>query len=501
MALHSPSAASSPSQEPPQAPAEAELPVSGAREQNILKWPNFSNFVVVCVASVAVTFAIMIALGIRAFIECPKQISELAQRLIVANSDFAKVLTECYEESSDLKQQLLNVTFDLIAAINELKNMTNILQEQAKIAVLLKEKLDLIQHVNLTKTCTHLLEKAVQDLKHVYNSYATVRTGVKKVNIKNLRLKEVAGSYTNWLKRLEKENRDLQTIKNSRATLLMEENQLRINNQNLRFDAKNYSTLRTKIQYLREFVDQCTKDLKEKNRKLQTNTTCCIKDLEEENLKVQNIISSYVTLSSEVNQLTNLKNAIIVYLQLNKENQKLKEHVEYHTGIRNCTEDDQVLRALAEFVSVWKYCDSQTLQCSQCMTNWVSHSSQCFFLSTDRKPWMDARAECVRLGGDLAIASSLPVQKFLNTLVQKASVSEESSAWIGVSDLIDESLFYWVNGSRVHGGYWKNKYEGLGEYDCVAIVIPAEFNDEHLTWKTLNCTHLRQYICETTALK
>lgn len=452
----------------------------------------------VCVASVAVTLVIMIALGIRAFIECPKQISELAQRLIMTNSDFTKALTECYEESSELKQQLLNATFNLLTAINELKNMRNSIEENAKLVVLLKEKLDLIQHVNLTKNCTDLLEKAAQGLKDLYNSY-----------VNNLRLREVADNCTDWFKLLEEEYQDLQlislTINISYTNKLIKESQQKINNQNLGFCAQNYSTLRTKIQDLRDFVNNCNRDPREKNNRLKTINHCCTKDQEEENMRVQNVISSYANMSSEVNQLGKMKTAIRAYLPLNEENQNLKKQVEYHTNIqsrlRNCTENDRVLRTMAKFVSAWDYCDNQTLKCSQCLANWVRHSSMCYFLSTDRKQWMQARSECLRLGGDLAIAPSDSVQEFLTRLVKNASVSERASAWIGVSDLVDEAIYYWVNGSRVKDKYW-GEQPSNEEDDCIAIVAPVEITglDWINSWNVLNCLDFRQYICETTAL-
>lgn len=461
----------------------------------------------VCVASVAVTFVIMAALGIRVFIECPKQISELAQRLIMANSDFAKVLTECYEESSDLKQQLWNVTFNLIAAINELKDMRTIVEEYARITVHLKKILYLIQCVNVKQNCTYLLEKAVQDLKNVYDRYNTVETGIKKLNIKNLRLKEVAVNYTNWLNQLKEENLDQQTINNSHMTLLVEENQLRINSQNLQFYAKNYSTLRTKIQYLREFADNCTRDLKEKNLRLQTMNTCCTKDVEEEKRKLQTTKMSYAALLSEIKQLNDTKDAIGNYLILNEENQKWKKFSESHTSlvkeIRNCTENSQALRTIANaFSSVWAYCDNQTLKCSPCMTNWVKHLSRCYFLSVDSKPWMSARAECVRLGGDIATVPSLSDQMFLTTLVKNATVDQHSSAWIGLNNLIFGDIFSWVNGSAIKsGGYWENLVTVLNNH-CVAIVAPAQIGegDWIQSWNVFNCTTEHQYICETTAL-
>lgn len=180
LASHSPSAASSP-QEPTQASPEADLPGITTREQKLLKWQNFhkvfSSAVQVCVASVAVTLVIMAALGIHAFIKCPKQVSQLAQGLIKTNSDFTKVLTGCSEERMDINLQLRNATFSLIIALNEMKDVTKIL-EDCSITGHSNENFGLIQCLMITThNYTSLLRKAVQDLMEVQNSFALVDTG------------------------------------------------------------------------------------------------------------------------------------------------------------------------------------------------------------------------------------------------------------------------------------------------------------------------------------
>lgn len=486
MAPHSPSADSSPSQEPPPATAEVELQVGDAREQKLASFSNFlqssaTSTVVVCLASVAVTLVIMAALGIRAFIECPKQISELAQRLIMANSDFAKVLSECYEESSDLKRQLRNATFNLIATINEVKDLRKMAEEYAKMIVHLKEKLCLIHHMNISQNCTNLWEKAIQDL-HSYDP-AEARTEEKP-----LRLLEVADNCTDWSKQLQKENLDLQTIYDSHVT------QQSTNSPH----SKNVSTLRTRIQYMRDFMDDCLKALRDKNLRLQTINTCCIKDLKEESGKLQTMNGSYAALLDEVDQLQDMKEAIRSYLKLKQENQELKELVgnqtEVGNEIRNCTQNCQALRTVANrFSSVWDHCDYETLQCSPCRANWVSHSSSCFLLSTDSQSWLAAQAQCVRLGGDLATVSSHSQWTFLTTLI-----SPHRSAWIGLTDLIVEQVFQWVNATVVSGGHWANN---TWENDCVALVSSAKNGEENWTpvWTVFNCTDTRPYICETAA--
>lgn len=178
LAPHSPSAASSPSQEPPQASTEADLPIITTREKKLLKWQNFrkvfSSAVQVCVTSMAVTLVIMAALGIYAFIKCPQKVSQLAQGLIKTNSDFTKALTGCSKERMDINLQLRNATFNLIIALNEMKDVTKILKD-CSITGHSNENFGLIQCLIMTThNYTRLLRKAVQDLMEVQDSFAIV---------------------------------------------------------------------------------------------------------------------------------------------------------------------------------------------------------------------------------------------------------------------------------------------------------------------------------------
>lgn len=505
--------------------------------------------------------------------------------VIMTNSDFTKVLTGCSEERSDLKQQLRNATLNLIAAINEMNDVRKIVEEYGKITVDLKEKLSLIQYLNITThNYTSLLREAIRDLTEVYNSYANVETEMKRLNIENLRLREVADNCTNQLsdttEQLKEENLKLQNINNSYATLFNEVNQLRTKNQNLQVIASDYEKLNTEMEQLREVAENCTRQLNdttkqliEDNLKLQsinnsyatlfdevnqlrTNNqnlqviankyttlktemeqlkvvadNCTIKlndttkQLKKENLNLQNINNSYATLFNEVNQLrtdhqnlqVNIKNYTTLKTEINRlstENQVLSKIADNYTNkvseMSICAKTLQGLREIVfnqKFSSIWDYCNNQTLKCAHCMPNWTEHSSRCSFFSTDEKPWVKARADCIRMGGDLAIIYSEKDQRFLTHLVQNATVVKLKAAWIGLSDMITEDKFVWVNAEEVRDTYWRenepNNHVALWDkekktgQDCVTIEAAGTWTN---SWDDVICTGERHYICETMAL-
>lgn len=417
-----------------------------------MKWQKscneFSSAVVVCVASMAVTVVIMATLAIYGYIECPKQISDLGESLIITSSDFSQLIIGCSEETSGVKRQLRDTTLNLIAVTNEVNDAKEIVNTYGNIPVDLKDKLGLIENLNITThSCPSLLREAIQELTDIYNSWASVETRIKELNVENIRLMELAESCTSRLndtaKQLREKKLNLQSVNSSYATLFNEVNQLKID-QNLQVIAYNYTTLRTEM-----------------NR-------------------------------------------------VHRENQELMEIVDSLNNLNICENTFQFLKSILgnkKFSYIWNYCSNQTLKCSSCMQNWVEHSSRCFFLSSDLKPWPHARAECIRLGGDLAFVSSKNVQKFLTDLVKNGTVRQPRAAWIGLTDMIAEGKFFWVNAEALGDSYW-----GEGEpnnhipewdmekktgQDCVTIEAARDWTD---SWDDVICTGSRHYICESKAL-
>lgn len=426
------------------------------KRQNLQK--AVSSKVLVCVASAIVTVVTLAALGVYGFIECPTQVSQLAECLITTNTDLTKVLTGCSDERSHLKQQLRNATRNLNAEMDEMTDVRKEVKAYGRMTVDLMEELGLIQYLNVTtQNYTNLLREAIRELTEVYSSYNSVETRIKELILESLELKEA--------------------------------------------------------------VVNCTKDL---------NNTA--EQLRNETVKLQSVNSSYVNLSTEVNQLKENHNLIAStdatleseIKRLSGENQELTEVLDdYNNNLNDtlnktnvCINTSKLLKEILDrekFSYIWNYCSKQTLQCARCMQNWVEHSSRCFFLSTDQKNWLDARAKCISLGGDLAVASSEGLQTFLHKLVktnQPTSDLDPWAAWIGLTDLVEEdSCFVWVNGEKVGATYWgegepnnhvpdwdQNKKRGQ---DCVTI--EAKW-DAKASWDDVICTGARHYICETAAL-
>lgn len=425
-----------------------------------MKRQNFqkvlSSKVLVGVASAAVTLVTLAALGVYGFIECPTQVSQLAECLITTNSDLTKVLTVCSEERSHLKLQLRNATQNLNIEINNMNDVKKEVRAFGKITVDLMEELGLIQYLNVTThNYTSLLREAIGELTDVYSSYDSVETQIKELNLESLKLKEAVVNCTKELnvtaEQVRNETVRLQSVNSSYVNLITEVNHLKENHSLV---AYNDTTLKSEI-----------------------------KRLSEENKELTEVLDNYNN---------NLNNTL--------------------KNINVCVNTSKLLKEILsreKFASIWNYCSKQTLQCAHCMQNWVEHSSRCFFLSTDKRNWRDARAKCIRLGGDLAVVSSEGVQRFLHNLIKiNRRVLDPPAAWIGLTDLIEEGVrFIWVNGEDVGETFWgegepnnhipdwdQEKQRGQ---DCVTIEVKWEAT---ASWDDVICTGARHYICETAAL-
>ncbi|XP_014840517.1 PREDICTED: low affinity immunoglobulin epsilon Fc receptor-like [Poecilia mexicana] len=166
---------------------------------------------------------------------------------------------------------------------------------------------------------------------------------------------------------------------------------------------------------------------------------------------------------------------------------------------------------------IWNLCDRTTLRCSRCLRGWKEHASRCFLLTKVDKNWENARIDCLKYKGDLAVVHNAEDQAFLTNLTFQFKKANPDitfhSAWIGLQDLVKEGVHFWVNGERIK---WDVIYWRTGEpnnaiatwdtdqagQDCVSIVPPDAVGPEGWmnSWDDITCVGKRHYICETDAL-
>ncbi|XP_053282428.1 C-type lectin domain family 4 member E-like [Pleuronectes platessa] len=154
----------------------------------------------------------------------------------------------------------------------------------------------------------------------------------------------------------------------------------------------------------------------------------------------------------------------------------------------------------------------------RCNPGQQEHASRCFSITDSISKWKEAREDCQRHGGDLAVVQDMEDQKFLTNFTYQFKQNHLSgqvfhAAWIGLTDEKTENSFVWVNNKALQSSvtFWSkgepNNFiatwdkEENGQ-DCVGIVPPDDFGAERwlFNWDDITCVGGRHYVCESKAV-
>ncbi|XP_004082371.1 CD209 antigen [Oryzias latipes] len=140
--------------------------------------------------------------------------------------------------------------------------------------------------------------------------------------------------------------------------------------------------------------------------------------------------------------------------------------------------------------------------CRHCLPGWTFMNSLCYHFpfsdSYSSKTWLDARAFCKRIGGDLAVIDSrekhLAIMNLINNYQDPSRPIQQSGFWIALRDGDEEGMWRWVGGTRLSEGYWNDgEPNNLNNEDCAAV-YPR--NNPFKAWNDVSCTYHLKWICE-----
>ncbi|XP_055008085.1 CD209 antigen-like protein E [Boleophthalmus pectinirostris] len=117
---------------------------------------------------------------------------------------------------------------------------------------------------------------------------------------------------------------------------------------------------------------------------------------------------------------------------------------------------------------------------------WVYFQGSVYLGSTTRS-WQESRKYCQKRGADLIIINSDQEQKFVHSLFP-------NNRWIGLSDLEEEGVWKWLDGSLLNISFWSvgEPNDGIGNEDCAEIM----YRDRLSNWNDLSCAEERDFVCE-----
>uniref|UniRef100_UPI00398E55C8 C-type lectin domain family 4 member E-like n=1 Tax=Pristiophorus japonicus TaxID=55135 RepID=UPI00398E55C8 len=179
----------------------------------------------------------------------------------------------------------------------------------------------------------------------------------------------------------------------------------------------------------------------------------------------------------------NLRNATENHLKLRQQLQLREE--QHCTQFQNSTEH-------------WLHLFCEKYECPSriCEPGWFLHLSSCYIFTNTSLTWEQSREACAGRQSQLVVIGNDKVQNFLS------AQAKEKSYWIGMTDVVSEGSWIWVDGTKVID---RTTFWAAGQPDNA-------FN--RTTRRTENCGILSQHrwydesclrtfpaICERTAIR
>ncbi|KAA0710038.1 C-type lectin domain family 4 member D [Triplophysa tibetana] len=130
-----------------------------------------------------------------------------------------------------------------------------------------------------------------------------------------------------------------------------------------------------------------------------------------------------------------------------------------------------------------------------CPSDWHYFSGSCYFISVRGDDWPESQAFCKKRGGHLAIIHTPEEQTFIWDLLPRG---HWNAYWIGISDKKVEDDWYWVDGTKLVGGFWEDGEPNnhIDEDCCYIVKTQVLSRIATKSWYDAPCDMSRRWICE-----
>ncbi|XP_066511308.1 C-type lectin domain family 4 member K-like [Hoplias malabaricus] len=118
---------------------------------------------------------------------------------------------------------------------------------------------------------------------------------------------------------------------------------------------------------------------------------------------------------------------------------------------------------------------------------WRYFNSSIFYISKEKKNWIESRKDCIEREADMVIINSLEEQDFVDML------RRGQMAWIGLTDQDTKGTWRWTDGSALITRFWKqNEPNGPDEHCAITgLESKAIWN-----WADYPCNNSFVWICQ-----
>ncbi|KAK1805398.1 hypothetical protein P4O66_019714 [Electrophorus voltai] len=131
----------------------------------------------------------------------------------------------------------------------------------------------------------------------------------------------------------------------------------------------------------------------------------------------------------------------------------------------------------------------------RCAENWLYFNGSCYFISVFSRSWRESQKYCKNKGGHLAIIHTAEEQTFLWNLLPRG---HWNSYWFGISDEKLEGDWYWVDGTKLVGGFWEEGEPNNHINEDCGYIVKTEVLTRVATksWYDAPCYMSLPWICE-----
>uniref|UniRef100_A0A671XBM2 C-type lectin domain-containing protein n=1 Tax=Sparus aurata TaxID=8175 RepID=A0A671XBM2_SPAAU len=191
---------------------------------------------------------------------------------------------------------------------------------------------------------------------------------------------------------------------------------------------------------------------------------------------------------------------------------------EYHqtTGhlqkltVENAAMRKNITETRCEVIMVQKPCPQPPADtCHKCQEGWEQNGPQCYYFSTVKLTWEQARERCRRDGADLVKIESEDEQSFLMQTLRDKMTEPEDKFWIGLTDSVTEGTWLWTDGTPLNKSltFWSKgepdnwtgvNNENVDGEDCVRMGTKSGSGLKW--WFDKSCTAPQKRICEKSAV-
>ncbi|XP_078510963.1 CD209 antigen-like protein C isoform X2 [Lissotriton helveticus] len=135
-------------------------------------------------------------------------------------------------------------------------------------------------------------------------------------------------------------------------------------------------------------------------------------------------------------------------------------------------------------------CVNNAPSCTYCPSNWIYHSGNCYFFSTDSLEWTASRDNCRRMDSQLAVIKNRDEETFVEHQGQ-------GQTWIGLSKAQDGS-WIWEDGTSLGDSFWQpNEPSNDGGVESCVEFATVVYNSSG--WNDNQCQLPLRSLCKRPA--